>query len=503
MKGTFRVLLTVLALAALLCGSAMATNVTFQVNMKAQMALGNFVIATDSVFVRGSFQGWAGYGNRLLDANNDSIYTGTWDIPAGDILFKYVRVHNGTDSWEADPNRTATVGADPLEIPVDWFDRQPPAPPENVEINFRVVMTVQTLSHGWNPDRDLVVVRGNADSLGNWGGAIALTEETGHPGIYSRWIKIPNAAVGVAIPYKFVILSGGIVDSAHWETMNDNRVITPTGNEPDVLPPPAGNGFHEIQPDSVYFSNVGPNDIITNDLNVVFQVDIRPLLGALRDIGYVTDVQTHTDTVREVTNIDIAGYFNTWPWGNFSADHLANDLGQNGDLVAGDGIWSRSIFFAAGSPRVLIYKYGVNMFDAEGSFAHNHEQTLDDTQPTMRLMADCWGAQDTIYNQWQSSCTVSADDHPIAAVSEYRLDQNFPNPFNPVTYIRFSMPREEMATIRVYDLMGRRVTTLINGKVAAGEHTVALDASNFATGVYFYRLEAGSFNTTRKLLLLK
>jgi hypothetical protein len=503
MKNTVR-FLVVAALALTLCASAAsAAMVTFQVNMKFQMSLGNFNPAVDSLFVRGSFQGWAGYGNRLTDANNDSIYTGQWDIAAGAIEYKFVNCRGGSDTWENVDNRTLTVGTDPIVVPVVWFNNQEPVSTENVEVNFRVNMTIQTLTGNFAPATDWIVVRGGNDSLGNWGGAVRLTEETGNPGVYSRMIRFPNLAQGTAVQYKFVYLTNGDPAQAHWES-NDNRTFTPNGTEPDVLPPPNGNGFHEILPEMVYFSNVGPNDIITNDLNVIFQVDCRPLYGALRDVGYVTDVQTRTDTVRTVVDIDAAGFFNSWPWGQFLDQYKMNDLGQNGDLVAGDSIWSRSILFAAGSPRELIYKFGVNGYDCEARATFNHSQILDDAQSTFRIPTICWGVQDTLFNVWQARCTASdADEQPVVAPNAYRLDQNYPNPFNPVTNITFALPKEDLASVRVYDITGREVATLLNGKLAAGEHTVAFDASTLATGMYFYRLEAGSFTATRKLLLLK
>jgi hypothetical protein len=83
------------------------------------------------------------------------------------------------------------------------------------------------------------------------------------------------------------------------------------------------------------------------------------------------------------------------------------------------------------------------------------------------------------------------------------LYQNYPNPFNPTTTIGYALPKQSYVTLRVYDMLGRVVQTLADGPQDAGLYEVQLNASRLASGVYFYRLQAGNFNQTRKLLLLR
>ncbi|MFO8029604.1 MAG: T9SS type A sorting domain-containing protein, partial [Cyclonatronaceae bacterium] len=85
----------------------------------------------------------------------------------------------------------------------------------------------------------------------------------------------------------------------------------------------------------------------------------------------------------------------------------------------------------------------------------------------------------------------------------YNLDQNYPNPFNPTTQINFELGQSGMATLKVYDVLGREVATLVNSELSAGAHSVNFDAANLASGTYTYRLEANGFVLSRKMMLVK
>jgi hypothetical protein len=114
------------------------------------------------------------------------------------------------------------------------------------------------------------------------------------------------------------------------------------------------------------------------------------------------------------------------------------------------------------------------------------------------------------YNVTPNTNAVRSLDKPLAdqiasglKPSEFILSQNYPNPFNPTTEIRFSIPEDVHAKLTVFNALGQEVQTLIDQVVPQGNHTVKLDATALASGVYYYRLSAGAFSQVKKMMLMK
>ena len=91
----------------------------------------------------------------------------------------------------------------------------------------------------------------------------------------------------------------------------------------------------------------------------------------------------------------------------------------------------------------------------------------------------------------------------VTIASGYELNQNYPNPFNPVTHISYTIPTSGQVKLTIYNVLGEKVSTLVNDVITPGTHTATWNAENMPSGVYFYRLDAGSFSQTNKLLLIK
>jgi len=88
-------------------------------------------------------------------------------------------------------------------------------------------------------------------------------------------------------------------------------------------------------------------------------------------------------------------------------------------------------------------------------------------------------------------------------ISEYQLSQNYPNPFNPTTKITYQIPDAGFVTIKIYDILGREVATIVNSEKLTGKYDVSFNATNLTSGIYFYKLQAGNFTAIKKLMLLK
>ena len=97
--------------------------------------------------------------------------------------------------------------------------------------------------------------------------------------------------------------------------------------------------------------------------------------------------------------------------------------------------------------------------------------------------------------------SVKPEDNKLP--HEYKLYMNYPNPFNPVTKIKYSIPEMNLVTLQIYDILGNEIALLVNADQAAGTYDVSFDASGFSSGIYIYRLKAGKFTSTKKMILLK
>ena len=87
--------------------------------------------------------------------------------------------------------------------------------------------------------------------------------------------------------------------------------------------------------------------------------------------------------------------------------------------------------------------------------------------------------------------------------SDYTLSQNYPNPFNPSTTIKYSLPKNSYVSLKIYDVLGKEVTVLVDEEKAVGNYKVEFNANNLSSGVYFYRIQAGEFVDIKKLVLMK
>jgi hypothetical protein len=103
-----------------------------------------------------------------------------------------------------------------------------------------------------------------------------------------------------------------------------------------------------------------------------------------------------------------------------------------------------------------------------------------------------------VYNE-----TTAIEDKPQTVAAQFELNQNYPNPFNPNTKIEFMIEKGAHTVLKVYDVLGQTVATLIDANLAAGSHVATFDGSNMESGVYFYQLTSGNHKETKKMMLVK
>jgi hypothetical protein len=99
--------------------------------------------------------------------------------------------------------------------------------------------------------------------------------------------------------------------------------------------------------------------------------------------------------------------------------------------------------------------------------------------------------------------TTDVDVDAVQVPTSFALHQNYPNPFNPETTISFDLLEAGFVELKIFTLLGQEVAALVDGEVSPGSHEVSFDASSLASGVYLYRLTAGSFVETRKMVLMR
>jgi hypothetical protein len=150
---------------------------------------------------------------------------------------------------------------------------------------------------------------------------------------------------------------------------------------------------------------------------------------------------------------------------------------------------------------------GVN-FSLNGGTTWTNENSSSPSARTLlvvgpNLFAGGYSVVGSVYRRPLSEMLTRVENKSKQTLSTFFLNQNYPNPFNPSTTISFTIPSRSLVTLKVFDLLGKEVTTIFSKEISAGNHSTQWNASNIASGVYFYRLQSGSFVDIKKLLLLR
>jgi hypothetical protein len=499
---------------------AVNAPVVFQVNMRVKMLEGSFQPgAGDRVRVPGSFNGWNTNADTLTDPNNDSIYTKTIQILENTtIQYKFFKTPRGGSDWEGDPNRTYTVPVGGGTIPVVYFDRDSIVnTPVSGTFRWTVDMTAFLTSAtglGWfvPTSNDTMEVRG---SFNGWGGSprAVLQRDPLTTATYFTTTAF-NQFSGDVVSFKYYI----DMDSASAVTRFPNFNNDQDGHRYEH-PFNRGDGNQQytlsvggnVSPSpGWFFSGINPRgvlDAVTDTVDITLRVNMGP---AKRGTPPFVPA---TDTVKLVLFDPLSVSAQRRIQGTSFTNLVRATLATGG----GDSIFQATYRIIGKAHYGIMYGWRFTKAGAAGEVtegaglgAQGGYRTKYVTPTTPNNFVRTYaGSQDT----WQGTVVplpqatppyptdVASDNNPIPA--EFALNQNYPNPFNPTTTIKFTLAKQSFVTLKVYNLIGQEVETLINGLTPAGETAAVFDASKHATGVYFYRLQAGNFNETRKMLLLK
>jgi hypothetical protein len=202
-------------------------------------------------------------------------------------------------------------------------------------------------------------------------------------------------------------------------------------------------------------------------------------------------------------------------WRGFDIYYLDNSptLGSHNDSTNAMGTIAGVVADSLGRPvrQVLVTNSGWPNLSAYSDSCGRFElQGLASRCEVTFVHANCIARSATVQARPESTITVNMVLDCLAAVNDqpeplhdFRLLQNYPNPFNPMTSFSFTIPRRSFVSLKIYDIFGREVATVVNEARNAGAYEAQWDASNMASGVYFYRLTANGWLQTRKMVLLR
>lgn len=498
-----KIVITALLLFTTLSFAQNTIPVTFSVDMGVAAFKGQFNPASDQVVIRGSFQAdagdpggnWQGNLFAMTDNDGDTIYTLTVDFPnstAGNTYeFKFVIAPDG---WEGSPNRTFTVTAPGVVLPTYWFNndslyRTAVTNTFNFTADISGILGIG-LGGAFDPNSDSLLVMGmtwsgNGTVL-NEGNRRLFNTDPFNPGIYTTSLDVAGF-LGANEEWKFKAYPDNRFANTGWED-RPNRVVT---FEADGTTQDLGVIVPEI------FPLLAP---LNADVNVQITVDMT---GA---VNFYNGEPVPIDQIEFVGMRGGADFLGSWNSGGcWCAGDTATGQMKVLSRIPNTNKWTITVTAPAGTNAGnYAYKFGVmypgadtvnggsNPLDNEAGFGQNHRLFLFQAPGGLIVINNRFG-------DFTSSVDQISDLVPAA----YQLEQNYPNPFNPVTTIRYSVPKQGQVSLKVYNILGQEVVTLVDQQQSAGTYEVKFGAPNMASGMYFYTLEADGVKLTRKMMLVK
>jgi hypothetical protein len=530
-------------------------NVYFRVNMQNVMNNGSFSWSAkdkDSVGVRGG-------GNDGDDLSWGNTFYLKQEIPPGDgggqftippgtffsgrlkfrksavkegdvIQYKFLLGWNwGRDELQGGaPNRTLKIPIGKADTTLQWvwFNNDKPilrANADTLNVTFNVDMTTAIQKQSFTIGDSITVQSGffaTADST-----RTLVLNRQGLTNRYSGTTKLVSA-LNKYLDYQFYLHKGGNDIREYYFNFGYTGLVTAEQERRQVL---VTSKTFTIKDTVVSVTDARRQPYFGNQQNlnktvlVTWTVDMRPAYYQVKFGDSLAAIQGPR-SVLKADSIKAWGVGFNGPaadpatggwasWDNFMVTdtnrfHKMWDNGTHGDAVANDSIYTIQITYTTANTIGQIFKFGIGGSDNETAFGLNHLENIDGTNPTATLNTQFGSINPGKYNRWDFTnkkpiISTGVSDILAGIPKTFSLDQNFPNPFNPSTVVRYAIPQDAVVTLKVFNIIGQQVATLVNQKQVAGNYSVTFDAAKLSSGVYFYQINAGQFVSTKKMLLLK
>lgn len=354
---------------------------------------------------------------------------------------------------------------------------------KDIEVVYSCNMEIERLSGRFNPATDTVMVRG---AFNGWGTTSKMVPSTLNADIYT-FSTTERVSLGDTLGgYKFFYTPGA------WEGGSDRKpVVNKASYDAGVL-------------EVARTFNDGSLETITSvPVKILFIVDAKKPMSAVNNSEMVAQTIHMFGSVSPLQWPDLG-----WPDAQITRGIQLFDNGQNGDAVAGDKVFSGYATFPAYTGFNIEYKYGVNYGIAGQNGGGNDNENGVGANHILTLSKDLKSAtiKTTFGNmtafEFKDVVLTDIQENPVIPVT-YTLEQNYPNPFNPSTTIRFNLPESGFVSLKIFNVLGQEVVSLLNKEMPTGNHSVSFDASRLTSGIYFYTLSSGNFTATKKMMLMK
>ncbi len=460
-------------------------------------------------------------------------------VSAGETIeYKFIIAdkNNPTNivEWEGIDNRTFQIppGKTDTTLHWVWWNNIPYVPPQGSDtatVKFRADLTQAINENGFSIG-DTLIVKWGYNGTANFSQDTLVNEFLTN--YYSVEVQVENVIPGSNLQYQYYLVKHG---SEYREIFFDyDDPVTASQEKRKIYLPDPLPTVVEVQDTSSdmtalhrmpRFQNTSP---ISQPVLVTYTCDLRPpYYQVLLEGDTIQNIQGSNwwiypgqqDSIF-AWGVYINGPGNGTPgWQGWNPIDLAPykmyDDGTHGDMTPGDSIYAYQHLFSPDSGDIVgqEFKFGIGGGDNEGGntgYGLNHFENIDDSQTEFTIHSDFGSINPGFYWRWDFNNHVVGIDNPepVTVVRTPRLDHNYPNPFNPVTTISFVLPKTMDVKLVIYDVLGRKVRTLLDGKQRQGAHRVIWNGTDdhgkvVASGMYYYRLTTENYDRTMQMILMK